>query len=343
MINKKLYDQILSKKDFDIKNLDLNLLDMKATREGFGEGLLILGKNNNKVVALCADLTESVQMDKFKNAFPDRFFEMGIAEQNMVSVASGMAAMGKLPVAASYAAFNPGRNWEQIRTTICYNNRKVIIVGAHSGLTVGPDGGTHQALEDVALMRVLPNMTVLIPADSIEAKELIIQAESVDTPVYIRLTREKSPVIFDENYKPQIGKSEIIYTSPIESVHKVGIIASGPIIFEALLAAKELEKENIFVQILKVNTIKPIEKEKVIEFSKNNKKRIITLEEHQINGGLGSLVSEILSEEYPSIVRKIGVQDRFGQSGTVKELYKEYNIDKDYIIETARKLVNTFF
>ena len=222
-----------------INEIEKGGVEMRSTREGFGDALLQLGKENLEVVALCADLTESVQMHKFKEAYPHRFFQMGVAEQNMASVASGMSAMGCVPFIASYAMFNPGRNWEQIRTTICYNDRKVIIVGAHAGLSVGPDGGTHQALEDIAIMRAVPNMTIFSPADYTEAYKLTLLAYSVPGPVYLRLAREKSPVIFENNYEPKMGQGEIVYTSKISGHNKVGIIATGPILCEALKAVKE--------------------------------------------------------------------------------------------------------
>ncbi len=304
--------------------------NMKATREGFGEALLEVGFDE-RVMAICADLTESVQMHKFRDAYPLRFLEVGIAEQNMAGVASGLAASGMIPFMASYAAFNPGRNWEQIRTTICYNNQKVIVVGAHAGLSVGPDGGTHQALEDIALMRVLPNITVLSPADAVEAKALTKLAKDVAGPVYIRLAREKSPIIFAENYQPVIGKPEIVFVSKIESAKKVGIIATGPILAEALLAAEELEKQNISVSVMNMHTIKPIDESAVIRFANANK-TLVTVEESQVAGGLGSAISEILSAHRPTHIHMVGVKNRYGQSGTRRELYREYEIDKEAIV-----------
>ena len=347
MINQNIYNQIISKKvGLDFKSSDdfnLSRIEMKSTREGFGEALLKLGEEHDDVVALCADLTESVQMHKFKNKFSDRFFEMGVAEQNMASVASGMAAMNRVPFIASYAMFNPGRNWEQIRTTICYNDRKVIIVGAHSGLSVGPDGGTHQALEDVAIMRVIPNITILSPCDYVEAYNMTRLAYQIEGPVYIRLTREKTAMLYDEKHESKIGVGEIFFSSNLESHYKVGMVASGPIIFEALLAAKELEFENISVQILNLSTVKSKNFDifQIVNFAKNNNKKIITLEEHQIIGGLGSLVCEVLSENYPSQVVRMGVDNRFGQSGSAAELYKEYGIDKESIKNKIRELAHS--
>jgi transketolase len=317
--------------------------EMKATREGFGDALLQLGKENSEVVALCADLTESVQMHKFKESFPDRFFQIGIAEQNMASVASGMSAMGAIPFIASYAMFSPGRNWEQIRTTICYNNRKVIIVGAHAGLSVGPDGGTHQAIEDMAIMRAIPNITIFSPADYVEAYKLTLLAYKIDGPVYIRLAREKSPVIFEDKYEPKNNLGEGIYTTINKNNlnNKIGIVSTGPIICEVLKAAKELEENhNISVSVMNINSVKNIDRAQLVRFAINNKK-LVTVEEHQIVGGLGSAVSEILSEDHPTKIKMIGIQNRFGQSGTVTELYKEYEINTESIINKSLDLVHS--
>jgi transketolase len=337
MINKNIFTQV-TESDGKVHAS----VSYAATREGFGQALLELGAENNSLVALCADLTESVQMQKFKDAYPGRFVEVGIAEQNMAGVASGMAAMGLLPVMASYAAFNPGRNWEQIRTTICYNNQKVIIVGAHAGLSVGPDGGTHQALEDIALMRVLPNITVLSPSDSFEAYQLMKQSTQIEGPVYLRLAREKSPMLYEKNYAPKIGKAEIVYVSKSKSAQKVGIIATGPVLYEALLAAKELDSADIQVGVLNVHTIKPIDQKQIINFA-TSFPNIITVEEGQVAGGLGGLVAEILAQHKPTRMVMLGSQDRYGQSGTVAELYHEYGIDKDSIVRAAILHLNTYF
>jgi transketolase len=320
MINKNIFDKEKS-----------DQIEMKSTREGFGDALLDLGTYFNDIVALSADLTESVQMHKFRDAFPDRFIEIGIAEQNMASVASGMAAMGKVPFIASYAAFNPGRNWEQIRTTICYNDRKVVIVGAHSGLSVGPDGGTHQALEDIALMRVLPNMTVLSPSDYREAYNMTKLAYQIPGPVYIRLTREKTAMLFEKDFENKIGVADIVHVSDFESINRLGIISTGPILCEVLKAVKILEIEyKIQVNVLNITTIKPLDENQIIRFAQNNKK-IITVEEHQVFGGLGSAISEILSQHLPTKMKTLGVKNRYGQSGTMQELYAEYGIDSENI------------
>jgi transketolase len=312
-------------------------LEKKATREGFGDALLDLGKKYDNVVAFCADLTESTQMHKFKNEFPERFVQIGIAEQNMASVASGMSAMGFVPFIASYAVFSPGRNLEQIRTTVCYNNRKVIIVGAHAGLSVGPDGGTHQALEDIAIMRAMPNITILSPCDYYEAYQMTIQAYQIPGPVYIRITREKTPLIYSSDYVAKIGKGEIIYLTKIESTKKVGIIVTGPIIYETLIAAQKLNQAGIEVNVLNINTIKNLDTNQIVLFAKNNKK-IITVEEHQRVGGLGSMVSEILSQNHPTLMKIIGVKERFGQSGSTSELYKEYGLDSESIFASGQEL-----
>ena len=310
----------------------------KATREGFGEALLEIG-SNEKIVALCADLTESVKMDAFRNKYEDRFFEMGITEQAMAGVASGMAAMGYMPFMASYAAFSPGRNWEQIRTTICYNNQPVKVIGAHTGLSVGPDGATHQALEDMALMRMIPNMNVFVPCDAKEAYEITKFLGDFPHPGYLRLTREKTAVILDEDYKFNFGKAYIIYLPKKVFNHKVGIVACGPIIYEAIKAAMELEKDGIGVTVVNMPTVKPLDEQFLLRFAKGVN-AIVTVEEHQITGGLGSAVSEFLSEHQPTKVVKVGVLDRFGQSGKPKELYEEYGLTSKHIEEKVRGVVS---
>ena len=310
----------------------------KATREGFGEALLEIG-SNEKVVALCADLTESVKMDAFRNKYEDRFFEMGIAEQAMAAVASGMASMGYNPFLASYATFSPGRNWEQIRTTICYNNQPVKVVGAHAGISVGPDGATHQALEDISIMRVLPNMNIFVPCDAKETYEITKFFENFEHPAYLRLTREKTPVILNEDYKFNFGKAYIIHLPKKVCSHKVGIIACGPIIYEAIKASIELEKEGIGVTVVNMPTVKPLDEQFLLRFAKTVS-AIVTVEEHQITGGLGSAVTEFLSEHYPMKVTRIGILNRFGQSGKPKELYEEYGLTSKYIEEKVKTVIS---
>src|SRR3989338_6260266 len=306
-------------------------------RKGFGEGLVLAGETNKNVVALCADLTESTQMIFFKEKFPERFVEVGVAEQNLATIASGMAAMGKIPFCSSYAMFNPGRNWEQIRTTIAYNDRPVKIVGSHGGVSVGPDGGTHQALEDIALMRVLPNMDVLSPCDSIEAKKMTLALAKTKKPAYLRLAREKTPVITTEETPMQTGKAEI-YWMPDVGLAQVGIIATGSLVHRALLAAKELETEDIKIKVMNLASVKPIDVEAIVALAKECK-GIVTVEEHQVAGGMGSAVAEVLAHNYPVPIEFIGVQDKFGQSGSPDELVEHYGMGKNSIKDAVKKVL----
>ena len=306
-------------------------------RKGFGQGLLLAGEQDSNVVALCADLTESTQMIFFKEKFPERFIEIGVAEQNLVTIASGMAAMGKIPFCSSYAMFSPGRNWEQIRTTIAYNDRPVKIVGSHAGISVGPDGGTHQALEDIALMRVMPNMDVLSPCDAIEAKKMTLLLTNTGKPAYIRLVREKTPIITTEETPMQIGKAEI-YWMPDVGLAQVGIIVTGGLFYRALLAAKELEVEGIKTKVMNLSSIKPIDVEAIVTLAKETK-ALVTVEEHQVAGGMGSVIAEVLVKNYPTPIEFIGVQDKFGQSGTPDELVEHYGMGKESIKEAVRKVL----
>ena len=308
-----------------------------AIRAGFGEGLVLVGEKNDDVVALCADLTESTQMHLFRDKFPERFFEMGVAEQNMAGVASGMSAMGKVPFIASYAMFSPGRNWEQIRTTICYNDRPVIIVGSHAGVSVGPDGGSHQALEDIALMRALPRMTVISPCDAMEAKKAAMSAAELGQPVYLRLARNPTPVITTDDTPFEIGKAQIFYGDGKEKAD-VGIIATGALVYKALRVAENLKKENIRVTVLNMATIKPLDEKAIIELAKNTG-AIVTVEEHQIVGGLGSAVAECLSANHPTPIEFVGVHDAFGQSGTPEELIEHYGLGESGIMEAIKKVL----
>lgn len=305
------------------------------TRNGFGEGMLRLGEKNKDVVALCADLTESTRLTAFKQKFPERFIEMGVSEQNMVAVAAGMALMGKIPFIASFAVFSPGRNWEQIRTTVCYNDVPVKIVGAHAGITVGPDGATHQALEDVALMRVLPNMTVLVPCDAIETRKATIAAAEHKGPVYLRFAREKSPVFTTEQTPFEIGTAEVFRDGS-----DVTLVGCGPVLYQALVAAKMLEKEGVSAHVLNCHTIKPIDRKALIKASRATG-AFVTVEEHQITGGLGSAVMEAIAESWPVPVRRIGVQDRFGESGTAEALLEKHGITAKAIAAAARAVLRT--
>ncbi|OGI65143.1 transketolase [Candidatus Nomurabacteria bacterium RIFCSPLOWO2_01_FULL_39_18] len=306
-------------------------------RKGFGEGLAAAGEADKNVVALCADLTESTQMIMFGDKFPERFVEIGVAEQNLATVASGMAAMGKVPFISSYAMFSPGRNWEQIRTTIAYNDRKVVIVGSHAGISVGADGGTHQALEDIALMRVMPNMDVVSPCDAIEAKKLTIALAKTKKPAYIRLLREKTPIITTEETPTQIGKSEI-YWMPDVGIAQVGIIATGGLLYRAIIAAKELEAEGIKTKVMNLSSIKPIDVDALIDLAKETR-AIVTIEEHQVMGGMGGAVAEVLARNFPVPMEFIGVQNKFGQSGNPEELIEHYGMGKSAIKKAVKKVL----
>ena len=322
----------------DLK-LNTKMFDEKVEqipiRQGFGEGLLEAGEENLQVVGLCADLTESTKMDLFAKKFPERLIEMGVAEQNLASVASGLAAMGKIPFISSYAMFSPGRNWEQIRTTICYNNQPVKIAGSHAGISVGPDGGTHQAIEDIAITRVIPRMVVVSPCDAIEAKKATLASVDTGTPVYIRLAREKTPIITTGTTPFEIGKAQIYWQS---TKPQVGIVATGALLHKALLATKELEGKGIEVEVMNLSTIKPLDEKAIIELAKKTG-RIVTVEEHQISGGMGSAVAECLVKNFPVPMKFIGVDDQFGQSGTPDELIKHYGMDTESIIKAETKIL----
>lgn len=314
-----------------------NDVDKKSTRQGFGEGLLQAAIENERIIGICADLKEPTKMNLFADKFPNRYFEVGITEQNMAGVASGMASMGKIPFMASFAIFNPGRNWEQIRTTICYNDQPVKIISSHSGTAVGQDGGSHQALEDIAITRVLPNMVVISPCDAIEAKKATIAISKTKSPTYLRCTRNDTALITTEETPFEIGKAQIVYKTEI-GLAKVGIIATGPSLYNALLAAKKLENEGIKVKVMNLSTIKPLDTETIVSLAKEVKK-IVTVEDHQIIGGMGSAVAESLSKEYPTKIEFVGIKDLFGQSGNPAELAKYYEIDTDSIIKAVKKVL----
>ncbi len=303
-------------------------------RKGFGTGLLAAGKKDERVVGLCADLTESTQMHLFREAFPKRFIQVGVAEQNLATVASGMAAMGKIPFITSYAMFSPGRNWEQIRTTAAYNDVPVKVVGSHAGVSVGPDGGTHQAIEDIALMRVIPRMEVISPCDSIEAEKATLAIAQSGKPAYIRLIREKTPVITTKDTPFEIGKART-YFDPVAGKPEVTIIATGALVYNALMAARELEKEKIGVRVVNLATIKPLDVSALITHAKDSG-AFVTVEEHQIAGGMGSAVAECVSEMYPIPVIRLGVHDMFGQSGTPQELIEHYGLGIEHIKKAVR-------
>ncbi|MCX6701806.1 MAG: transketolase family protein [Candidatus Zambryskibacteria bacterium] len=321
-LNPKLFDK-------DVEQIPI--------RKGFGEGLLEAGEKNSDIVGLSADLTESTQMHLFKNKFPERFIEVGIAEQNLASVASGLSAMGKIPFISSFAAFSPGRNWEQIRTTICYNNRPVVLIGSHAGFSDGSDGGTHQALEDIALTRVLPRMTVISPCDSIEARKATLAAAESGGVVYIRLLREKTPVITTTDSPFEIGKAQLYYGEE-KAKADVGIVATGSLVYKALKVAENLKKENISAKVLNVATIKPLDIDVLVSLAKTCG-AIVTVEEHQIACGFGSAVAEVLSQNFPVPMEFIGVKDQFGQSGTPNELLEYYEIGESHILFAVKKVI----
>jgi len=289
-------------------------LASEPIRKGFGRGLKKAGELDASVVAACADLTDSTQISLFRDAFPDRFVEIGVAEQNLVTVGSGLAAMGKIPFVSSYAAFSPGRNWEQIRTTICLNDRPVKIVGSHAGVSVGPDGATHQMLEDIALMRVLPNMVVIVPGDSVEAEKATLAMAKDGRPNYLRLAREATPVITTEKTPFEIGKA-YVYTPGTD----VTIITTGAMTYQAMVAAEQLFKDGIDAEVVHVPTIKPLDAETILK-SVRKTGCVVTAEEGQIVGGLGGAIAELLAEEHPTPMHRIGMKDRFGESCEPNEL-----------------------
>jgi transketolase len=312
---------------------ETNLLEQIPTRDGFGHGLVKAGEEDSKVVALCADLAESTRAHWFREKFPERYVELGVAEQNLATVASGMANYGKIPFIMSYATFSPGRSNEQVRTTIAINDVPVKIVGCHAGLSVGPDGATHQALEDIALMRVLPNMTVIVPADAEEAYKATLAIAKSGKPAYLRLARDKSPVFTTKETPFEIGKAQILYKSKNP---QVAIVACGALVHNSLLAAKELEQEGIGCAVINVATIKPFDKS-ILPFIKEVG-ALVTAEEHQIAGGLGSVLSEEMAQFFPVPQEFIGVHDRFGQSGNTKELFAEYGLDVAHVKLAVKKV-----
>ncbi|MCB9819048.1 transketolase family protein [Candidatus Nomurabacteria bacterium] len=311
-------------------------IERAPNRDGFGDGLLEAGEKNLNVVALSADLTESTRVNLFADKFPERFVQCGVAEQNMASVASGLAAMGKIPFIASYAMFSPGRSWEQIRTTIAYNDQNVKIIGAHSGVSVGPDGATHQAIEDIAIMRVIPNMVVLAPCDIHEARKAVLWATEYTGPVYIRLGRSPVPVVTTKESPFEFGKGQLLVEMTEHRKNTIGLITTGSLVYEALLAAKELDEAGFGVSLLHLPTIKPLDTEAVLDLAETHD-LIVTVEEHQKIGGLGGAISEFLSEKRPTKVIRIGVDDEFGQSGEPDKLIAHYKMDKNAIIDAVKK------
>jgi transketolase len=315
----------------DIYNEDVK---REPIRAGFGRGLKAAGEANDKIVALCADLTDSTKMSEFKEAFPERFIEMGVAEQNLVTTASGLARAGKIPFTSSYAAFSPGRNWEQIRTTIALNDQPVKIIGSHAGVSVGPDGATHQMLEDVALMRVLPNMIVIAPGDSIEAEKATRLIAENGKPTYMRLAREKTPIFSTDDSPFEIGKAYVLREG-----HDITLIGTGTMTYQLLVAAKKLEEHGLHAEVVHAPTVKPLDEETILA-SVRKTGRVLTAEEGQMVGGLGGAIAELLGEHLPSPLHRVGMQDRFGESGDPDELLTHFRLDGMSIAETARKFMD---
>ena len=302
-----------------------------ATREAYGKALVKLGKINDDVVVLDADLSKSTKTNDFCKAYPNRFFNMGIAEQNLVVAACGFAAAGKIPFASTFAMFATGRAFEVIRNSACYPKLNVKICATHAGITVGEDGGSHQSVEDISLMRSIPNMTVLVPADGVEAEKMIFAAAEFNGPMYVRLGRSAVPTLFNEDYNFEIGKGVVL-----KEGNDATIIACGMMVNEAILAADMLKEENINVRVINMSTIKPIDTELIIKAAKETK-AIVTAEEHSIIGGLGSAVSEVVSENCPIIVKKVGINDCFGESGTPAELLEKYGLTAKHIVEKVKE------
>jgi transketolase len=316
-----------------ILNITAELVN-EPTRKGFGRGLKKAGELDENVVAACADLTDSTQISLFKEAFPNRFIEIGVAEQNLVTVGAGLATMGKIPFVSSYAAFSPGRNWEQIRTTICLNEQPVKVIGAHAGLSVGPDGATHQMLEDIAIMRALPNMVVLAPGDAVEAEKMTLAMAKDKRPNYIRLAREASPVFTSPETPFEIGKAYVFREGK-----DVSIIATGLMTYSALVAANKLAKDGIEAEVIHVPTIKPLDSKTILE-SVAKTRAVVTAEEAQITGGLGGAVAELLAEELPTPMLRVGVKDRFGESGKPSELFEKFGLTPNHIAMASHVVID---
>ncbi|MEX0919036.1 MAG: transketolase C-terminal domain-containing protein [Candidatus Paceibacterota bacterium] len=320
-------EQKLNSKLFDLS------VDQAPIRDGYGRGLVAAGEADSRVVALCADLTESTRTEAFAEKFPDRFIQVGVAEQNLAAVASGLSAGGKIPFITSYAMFSPGRNWEQIRTTICYNNQPVNIAGSHAGISVGPDGGTHQAIEDIAITRVIPRLQVIAPCDVNEAKKATLAAAKSGSPTYLRLARNPTPVVTTEGSPFIIGQANVLWA---DEKPAVAIIACGSLVYQALLAAKKLSAEGLPVSVTNLHTIKPLD-EKTLTRVCGEASAVVTVEEHQKAGGLGSAVAEFLAGTVPKPMEFVAVNDEFGQSGEPNQLLEHYHLDSAGIIEAVKK------
>lgn len=325
MLNKDLK---LNEKMFDAD------VAVVPTRAGFGEGLVLLGDSDPNVVVLTADLSESTKCDAFAKKFPQRFFDVGVAEQNMAAVASGLGVSGKTVFIASYATFSPGKNWETIRTTIVYNESNVKVAGHHSGIATGPDGATHQATEDIAITRAWPGMDVIVPCDSIEARKATIESGKNNHPTYLRFAREKTPIMTTDETPYDTSKIQQFWVSekPV-----VTIFGTGYMLYQALLAAKELEKEGIQVIVANVANIKPLDEKTVLELAKKTG-AFVTIEDHQVMGGMGSAIAEVLAQNHPTPMEFVGLQDTFAESGSLKELMVKYHVDKNAVKEAVKKV-----
>lgn len=317
-----------------VKNyLEEGQIEKKAIRDGFGDGLLLAAEQNENIVGLCADLTESVRMEQFAKKFPERYFEIGVAEQNMMGIAAGLGISGKIPFAASYAAFSPGRNWDQLRVSVAYSKSNVKIASSHAGITVGEDGATHQGMEDIAITRVLPNMTVIVPADYEEARKATLAAAEFVGPVYIRLARPKAPVFTTRKTPFTIGLANVLRTGS-----NVTIIASGIMVYEALQAAEQLAQAGISAEVINLHTIKMIDQESILK-SVSKTKCVVTAEEHQISGGVGSAVAEVLAKNLPVPMEMVGMPNSFGESGKPQELLEKYGMTRINIAHAAQKVL----
>lgn len=309
---------------------------VEPTRKGFGDGLVALGECNPNVVVLTADLSESTQCEKFEEKFPDRFFECGVAEQNMAAIAAGFGISGKIAFISSYATFSPGKNWETIRTTIIYNQSNVKIAGHHSGIVTGPDGATHQATEDIAITRAWPGIHVIVPCDSHEAMKATVASAEIPTPVYLRFTRDKTPVMTTEKTPFALGKIQTFWTS--EKPH-VAIFGTGHLLYYALLAARNLEKEGINVLVANVSTIKPLDENAVLKLVSESK-AVVTVEDHQVMGGLGGAIAEFLAKTNPLPMEFVGLQNTFAESGSPGDLIEKYNLGQNAIAEAVKKVIS---
>lgn len=318
------------------QNIFEETVETKATRDGYGEGLVYLGENNSNVVVLTGDVSESTRTEDFAKKFPERFFECGVAEQNMAAIAAGLGVSGKISFISSYATFSPGKNWETIRTTIIYNNSNVKMAGHHAGIMTGPDGATHQATEDIAIVRCWPNIKVLVPCDAIEAKKTTIKACEATGPIYLRFSRDKTPIITTQDSPFEIGKMQTFWTSNNPAAT---IFATGYMLYYALLAAKELEQERINILVANASTIKPLDEETVLELAQKTK-AIVTVEDHQVAGGLGGTIAEFLAKTAPTPMEFVGLNNTFAESGSPKDLIEKYGLGKEGIKNAVRKVIS---